>query len=649
MRQAAKAGIDAVIAAVAIFVAFFLRFEGTILPFHLNQLPWLVPAVVVGKGLINYALGAYRQIWQYTSLRETQVIFAGSSFAAVVMAVLRVTTLLQIPYSVVVIDWAFYVLGTIGVRALRRLQIQRRERRLGNSHSKKVRTLFVGAGNTARALMGELKAHNGGPWRVVGFLDDDASKRGGTILGTPVVGATTDLAAVLRKQDIEHVVVAMPSADRAIVRDLINCARRHGASVQVVPAFRDIVSDNRVANTNPRVTLADLMDSQEVSRSLLTTASSANRDSNVLVTGGAGYIGSHLVRKLLESGYGVRVLDSFLNGDHGLAALRGHPRLEVIEGDISSVRSVVASVKDVGTVVALAAIVGDPACGVDAEETLNLNYESTKILVEACNFYGVNRLVFASSCSVYGASDDQLLTESSPLNPVSLYARTRIMSENVIFEQCDEVVPVVLRLATVFGYSPRMRFDLVVNTLTAHAVVNGRIRVTGGNQWRPFVHCRDAANAFFLAATSAEEQVKGRIFNVGSEAMNYTISDVAQVVSEEVADIQVETSDAIDDPRNYRVSFERIRDALQFAPEHDVRSGIREMVNALEQYPELRDYSQPIYSNLKVMRQRAGTFEPFPRGTRDAEPTGMGWPQPDAVRSSAVTKSRQRHQEAVAD
>ena len=197
----------------------------------------------------------------------------------------------------------------------------------------------------------------------------------------------------------------------------------------------------------------------------------------VLVTGGFGYIGTHLVEMLLEAGYRVRVLDNFTYGRQGLEAIGDHPNLEVIEGDIANIRDVVRSVKHVDTVIALAAIVGDPACGIDAEATLNLNYEATKILVETADFYGVKRFVFASSCSVYGASGDEFLTEESSLNPVSLYARTRIMSEEILLERCGNMKPVIFRLSTVFGYSPRMRYDLVINTITARGVVDGKFQI----------------------------------------------------------------------------------------------------------------------------------------------------------------------------
>ena len=236
----------------------------------------------------------------------------------------------------------------------------------------------------------------------------------------------------------------------------------------------------------------------------------------VLVTGGAGYVGSWLVRKLLDRDYRVRVLDSFLYGGHGLAEIAGHPRLEIIEGDIRHLGSVARAVKGVDGVIALAALVGDAACDLDPEETEAINYESVRLLADACRRQGVPRFVFASSCSVYGANSDLVLNEGSWLNPVSLYARTRIQSEEMLLKHSESLGVVILRLATVFGLSPRMRFDLIVNTLTMHAIHKGAMQVFGGNQWRPNLHVQDAADAFILGLEAPAEKVEKGVFNVGS-------------------------------------------------------------------------------------------------------------------------------------
>jgi nucleoside-diphosphate-sugar epimerase len=446
----------------------------------------------------------------------------------------------------------------------------------------------------------------------VGFLDDDPAKFGKQIHGYRVIGATPSLERIVSAHNVEQIVIAMPSAESAVIHNMVGRAEGLGIKVRVVPGINEMPTASREGGDGaivpperiiPVFKLADLQDSIEVKKSLLSDMDSEARARRILVTGGAGYIGSFLVRRLLDQGYMVRVLDNFTFGDTALAPLYGHPRLEVVRGDISSIRDVVSAVKDVGSVVALAAIVGDPACGLDAEETLTLNFESTKVLTEACNFYGVDRLVFASSCSVYGASDG-LLTETSPLNPVSLYARTRIMSENVIFDRCGDVTPVVLRLATVFGLSPRMRFDLVVNTLTVRGVIDGSFQVFAGNQWRPFVHCQDAAEAFCLAVTAPKDSVAGQIFNVGSNDMNFTISQVGDIVASELRDVEVENIGEIDDPRNYRVSFDKIHRALGFDPQHDLRAGIREMANAIRADAELQNYRQPHFSNLLTLQNQ---------------------------------------------
>ena len=279
----------------------------------------------------------------------------------------------------------------------------------------------------------------------------------------------------------------------------------------------------------------------------------------------------------------------------------------MLAGDVCSSRDVGRALRDVHGVIALAAIVGDPACNLDPEETINLNYTATKILIEACNFHRVRRLVFASSCSVYGASAGGALTEQSRLNPVSLYARTRVLSENILFDRAGDVEPVVLRLSTVFGLSPRMRFDLVVNTLTVRAVADGGITIIGGNQWRPNVHCRDAARAFIAALEAPAERVAGEIFNVGGDALNHTIAQLGEMVAEIVGDVQVARQRDGTDLRDYRVSFAKIRRVLGFEPEWTVAAGIREVAAAVRAQSALRNYQDPAFHNVHALRQTLTT------------------------------------------
>lgn len=323
----------------------------------------------------------------------------------------------------------------------------------------------------------------------------------------------------------------------------------------------------------------------------------------VLVTGGAGYIGSHLVRKLLARGFRVRVLEKFLYGDHGLRELEGTPGLEIRSGDIASRRDMTAASKDVRAVIALAAIVGDPACEVDHDETMRSNFESTRVLLEAAHDAGVQRLVFASSCSVYGANGEDLLSEDSWLNPVSLYARTRIMSEEMLIEKRGRIEAIILRLSTVCGWSPRMRFDLMVNTMTARAVVDGSIKVFGSRQWRPHIHVQDAAEAFLCAAIDARpEDAQGTIYNTGCAAQNFTVGEVGDRVVAQVPGTELTLHDDVDDLRSYRVDFSRIRDRLGFEPTRGVDDAIREVREGLAA-GSVADYADAVYSNLKSMQR----------------------------------------------
>jgi len=315
----------------------------------------------------------------------------------------------------------------------------------------------------------------------------------------------------------------------------------------------------------------------------------------VLVTGGAGFVGSHLTRRLLETGHRVRLLDSFVYGDTSIEHLRGNPNLEVIQGDICDRQDLRRATKGVRGVIALAALVGDPACELFPERTMAVNYQSTRDTVAACKEAGVERIVFASSCSVYGANGDNFLDEDSFQNPVSLYARTRIMSEEYLLENSDLDV-VILRLSTVCGVSSRMRFDLMINTMTANAVTEGVVRVQGADQWRPHLHVQDAAEAFMMAYDATA--VRRGIFNVGTDEENYTIGEVAEKVAAQVPGTVIEYGHGISDKRSYRVSFERIRNALGFRGKRTVDDAISE-VHKLMKSGTVGDFRDSQYNNAK--------------------------------------------------
>jgi nucleoside-diphosphate-sugar epimerase len=320
----------------------------------------------------------------------------------------------------------------------------------------------------------------------------------------------------------------------------------------------------------------------------------------VLVLGGAGYIGSVLVRKLLERGRKVRVLDSLVYGDSALRDILRHPKFELRLGDCRKIQDVVGAVKGADSIVHLAAIVGDPACEVDRQTSLQINYAATRMLIEVARGNGINRLVFASSCSVYGATD-LLMDENSTVKAVSLYGQTKIDSEEALLEaHADAFYPVILRLATVFGLSYRPRFDLVVNLLTAKACKEGVITVFNGTQWRPFIHVRDVARGMVQVLEAPLSLIRGEIFNLGDSRMNHQLSEVAEKILVAFPKTKVEHMEN-SDRRNYRVSFDKIRRQLGFQCSLSLDDGIQELRRAFEEKRVL-DYRDALYYNQEFLK-----------------------------------------------
>ncbi|MDZ4784556.1 MAG: NAD-dependent epimerase/dehydratase family protein [bacterium] len=326
----------------------------------------------------------------------------------------------------------------------------------------------------------------------------------------------------------------------------------------------------------------------------------------VLVIGGAGYIGSQLCRDLIAKGYRVRILDTFMFGRESIKDIENNPLIDIIEGDFRNIESVVKAMSRIDAVIHLGGIVGDPACSVDDDLTIDINLTATKMLAEICKSFKVERFIFASSCSVYGASaNDELLNEESPLNPVSLYAKTKIASERVLMEMvAPDFTPVILRFATLFGLSPRPRFDLFINLATAKAVRDHKFTVFGGSQYRPFVHVKDISKALVAVLAAPAEIVKGQIINIGNEANSLTIGEAGNLVAEIVPGTSVELNTKVEDSRHYRVSFEKLRRLLGLSLDVSVQQGIAEMATALES-GSLKgfDTNSALFSNLKQMEK----------------------------------------------
>jgi nucleoside-diphosphate-sugar epimerase len=289
---------------------------------------------------------------------------------------------------------------------------------------------------------------------------------------------------------------------------------------------------------------------------------------------------------LLASGRSVRVLDSLLHGGvRSLLAPWSDDRFQFVRGDVRDEGAVDAALADADEVVHLAAVVGDPACSREPDEARAVNLDSTRRLLDLAERRGAGRFVFASTCSNYGklADGDAYATEEWELTPVSLYAETKVASElETLARSRPGFATTCLRLATVYGASPRMRFDLTVNEFTRDVYVNREVVVYGEQFWRPYVHVRDAARAFVLALDSPEEAVAGEVFNVGSSRENYRKLDIVELLRTRVPEAEYQFVHKDEDPRDYRVSFDKISGTLGFRTSRDVAGGIDEVAELLE-------------------------------------------------------------------
>ncbi len=344
------------------------------------------------------------------------------------------------------------------------------------------------------------------------------------------------------------------------------------------------------------VDVFSLEDLQDVSPAPNVPGAANGRLRRILIVGGAGYLGSVLTSKLLDRGYTVRILDNFLYGKRSLEQIPRTPALEVIEGDLRNIHTCVCALDGVHAVVLLAAIVGDPASKIRPRETIETNVIAAQALAAACKHQCINRFLYASTCSVYGLGGD-FLDEEAELRPVSLYARTKIASEKTILSMGDKYfAPTILRMGTLYGYSPRMRFDLVVNTMTMNAFSEGRIRVFGGKQWRPLLSVQDAAEAYVRCIEADIASVGNQVFNIGCDEQNYQIDHIAQIIAGTLGKVDVQYDSKSLDVRDYRVSFKKVHDVLGFRAADTVAAASGTIYSSLAD-GLITDPTQKIYYN----------------------------------------------------
>lgn len=310
----------------------------------------------------------------------------------------------------------------------------------------------------------------------------------------------------------------------------------------------------------------------------------------ILITGGAGYLGSILSRKLLAKGHKIRVLDDLWYGEESIQECQKNENFELVKDDLRNLTTTVRAMKDVDGVIHLASIVGMPASSIEPRTSEEINYLATKNIAELCTLHKIPTYLFASTCSVYGSQPNMLITEKSDVAPMDFYAEQKFLSERAI--GWLNKAPTILRFGTLFGISPRMRFDLVINLFVAQAIIENKITVFGGDQYRPFLHVEDAAESLLFAF---ENDLTGT-YNVISE--NLTILEAAKRISK-LSGCEIEISNENEDKRNYRVSGEKIK-RMGFTPQFSIEDAYKQIKEKIEK-GEIKDYKNIKYNNYKSL------------------------------------------------
>jgi len=322
----------------------------------------------------------------------------------------------------------------------------------------------------------------------------------------------------------------------------------------------------------------------------------------VLVTGGAGYVGAVLVPKLLKIGYRVKVFDWFLYDKNVFKEYRSNSQLEEIHGDIRDTKQVSNALRGVDAVVHLACISNDPSFELDPALGKSINYDATKQLVDLSLHAGVKRFVYASSSSVYGVKKEREVTEELPLTPLTDYSKYKVLCEEYIVSKKSEgMTTLILRPATVCGYSPRMRFDLTVNMLTLQALVNKKITVYGGRQLRPNIHIKDMVEAYLQSLSFPARLIHGKTYNVGYE--NYSVLEIARMIKRTLGDssISIDVSPT-NDLRSYKITSKKIEQELGFAPAHTIEDAVLDIKRAFNHGKFQSPLRNPSYYNIKMMQ-----------------------------------------------
>lgn len=327
-----------------------------------------------------------------------------------------------------------------------------------------------------------------------------------------------------------------------------------------------------------------------------------NQFKRIMVTGGAGYVGSKLIPVLLDHGYEVNVLDLYIYGKEVFGPYHGHAKLTEICGDIRDPEAVRKAMTGCDAVIHLACISNDPSFDLDPDLGKSINFDAFRPMVKIAKELKVKRFIYASSSSVYGIKADLNVTEDLALEPLTDYSKYKAACEDVLKEEAATgFETVVVRPSTVCGYSSRLRLDLTVNILTTHAYFNKKIKVFGGKQLRPNIHIQDMCDAYLCFLAAKKEQVDGKTFNVGYQ--NLAVEDIAKMVKQTFAeDIAIEV-EPTNDNRSYHVSSEKIKKELGFTPKYTVENAIHDLKEAFDKGLISNPFNNEVYYNIKQMQQ----------------------------------------------
>jgi nucleoside-diphosphate-sugar epimerase len=303
---------------------------------------------------------------------------------------------------------------------------------------------------------------------------------------------------------------------------------------------------------------------------------------SIVVTGGAGYVGSVLVNRLVKEKFNVKVIDSLVFGNDGISHLIDDNQIEFFNVDIRETEKIRDIIQNADCVIHLAAIVGEPLCKKIPDAAKQINEIATKNIVSLSKRHNVKKFIFASTCSNYGSSLETV-DETSPVHPLSLYSECKVNSEKFILEKNSQNFSTcILRFGTAHGLSPRMRFDLLVQEFLRDALIDKKISIFGEDFWRPLIHVDDMVNACLKIINARDDTISGQIFNVGSNKENYTKKQLAEIILEFVPNTQIEILKSKTDPRNYKVSFEKIKNSLDFSAKKSVADSVAEILREIK-------------------------------------------------------------------